>query len=144
MANAEKAGARTLAGKCLCGAVHCKVADAFVYAVNCHCSICRRATGAAFKPFAAIEREKLEITEGADSLLLFGDETNNDTRCKICGSFLYSVVRDGSFVHIGMGTLVDEPTMRPTAHIFVGSKAPWFEITDGLPQYEEYEVVEGK
>ena len=28
-----------------------------------------------------------------------------------------------------MGTLVDDPTIRPTAHIFVGSKAPWFTIS---------------
>jgi hypothetical protein len=143
MTDAEKAGARMLAGSCMCGAVQFSVADAFVSAVNCHCSICRRATGSAFKPFAAIARDKLKLTEGADSLLIFGDEKNNDTRCKVCGSFLYSVVRDGGFVHVALGALVDEPSMRPTAHIFVGSKAPWFEITDDLPQFEEYEVVEG-
>jgi hypothetical protein len=51
----EKASARMLAGKCLCGAVHYTVPDAFLYAANCHCSNCRRATGAAFKPFASIE-----------------------------------------------------------------------------------------
>ena len=49
---------------------------------------------------------------------------------------LYSVVRDGKFVHVTMGTLVDDPSIRPTRHIFVGSKAPWFTITDDLPQYE--------
>jgi hypothetical protein len=37
-----------------------------------------------------------------------------------------------------MGGLDDPPPMRPQAHIFVGSKAPWYEITDDLPQYEEY------
>ena len=37
-----------------------------------------------------------------------------------------------------MGTLVDDPSIRPTAHIFVGSKAPWFAITDDLPQYQEH------
>jgi hypothetical protein len=37
-----------------------------------------------------------------------------------------------------MGSLADEPSIRPGEHIFVGSKAPWFEITDGLPQSEEY------
>ena len=37
-----------------------------------------------------------------------------------------------------MGSLVDDPIIRPTEHIFVGSKAPWFEITDSLPQSEEY------
>ena len=59
----------------------------------------------------------------------------------MCGSFLYSVVRDGTFVHVAMGTLVDDPTIRPRAHIFVGSKAPWFEIMDDLPQYEDTEVA---
>ena len=51
---------RVLAGKCECGAVRYRVADAFLYATNCHCSSCRAATGSAFKPFAGIEREKLE------------------------------------------------------------------------------------
>jgi hypothetical protein len=37
-----------------------------------------------------------------------------------------------------MGSLIDSPTIRPTAHIFVGSKAPRFEITDDLPQFDEY------
>ena len=36
------------------------------------------------------------------------------------------------------GTLIDAPTIRPGAHIFVGSKATWFEITDDLPQFEEH------
>jgi hypothetical protein len=134
---------RTLAGKCLCGAVHYAVADQFAYAANCHCSNCRRATGSAFKPFAGIARDRLRLTQGADSLMIFGDETGNDSHCKVCGSLLYSVVRDGSFVHDTMGTLVDDPTIRPTKHIFVGSKAPWFAITDDLPQYQEHVVVAG-
>ena len=34
--------------------------------------------------------------------------------------------------------ILDDPQVGPTCHIFVGSKAPWFEITDDLPQYQEY------
>jgi hypothetical protein len=127
---------RTLAGNCFCGAVEYAVRDEFVYAANCHCSNCRRTTGSAFKPFAGIEREKLVLTRGQNDLLIYGDPQGNDTHCKVCGSLLYSVVRDGAYVHVAMGTLVDAPTMRPTKHIFVGSKAPWFTITDDLPQYE--------
>ena len=37
-----------------------------------------------------------------------------------------------------MGSLTDAPRIRPTEHVLVGSKAPWFEITDNLPQSEEY------
>ena len=127
-----------LRGKCECGTVRYRVADEFLYAANCHCSRCRAATGSAFKPFAGIEREKLQVTDGADALLVHGAEDLNDTRCAACGSLLFSVVRDGAFVHVALGSLVDAPGMRPTKHIFVGSKAPWFEITDDLPQFEEH------
>jgi hypothetical protein len=132
---------KTLAGKCFCGAVHYAVPDEFLYAMNCHCSNCRRTTGSAFKPFAGIERRKFAVTSGADQLLIFGDEKRHDAHCKQCGSLLYSLVRDGAFVHVAMGTLVDSPSIRPSAHIFVGSKAPWFTITDTLRQYEEHVVA---
>jgi hypothetical protein len=133
----ESSADRVLVGECECGAVRYRVADAFLYAANCHCSRCRAATGSAFKAFAGIERSKLEITEGMDSLLVFGEAELNDTRCGACGSLLFSVVRNGDYVHVAMGSLVDAPSIRPTEHIFVGSKAPWFEITDELPQAEE-------
>jgi hypothetical protein len=129
---------RVLRGSCECGAVRYEVEDAFRYAANCHCSRCRAATGSAFKPFAGIEREKLRLTDGADNLLRVGTEDANDTRCATCGSLLFSVVRDGTYAHVALGSLVDAPGIRPTAHIFVGSKAPWFEIADDLPQFPEY------
>ncbi|MGN6771398.1 MAG: GFA family protein [Rhizobiaceae bacterium] len=129
---------KRLAGRCLCGAVGYLVADAFLYAANCHCSNCRRTTGSAFKPFAGIEREKFAVVKGEDGLKLYGEKEAHDAHCAVCGSLLYSVVREGQYVHVAMGTLVDVPAIRPTAHIFVGSKAPWFMITDDLPQYQEH------
>jgi hypothetical protein len=129
---------RRLHGTCLCGGVRYSVPDKFAYAANCHCSNCRRTTGSAFKPFAGIERAKFQVVEGDENILVFGDADGHDAHCKRCGSLLYSVVRGGVFVHVAMGTFVDEPTIRPTAHIFVGSKAGWFTITDDLPQYVEH------
>ncbi len=138
VSGANATSTQMLVGACECGAVRYRVADAFLYAGNCHCSRCRAATGSAFKPFAGIERDKLELTAGFDSLLVVGEDKSNHTRCGLCGSLLFSVVRDGAYVHVAMGSLVDAPGIRPTEHIFVGSKAPWFEITDDLPQAEEY------
>jgi hypothetical protein len=126
-----------LTGGCRCGEVRFTVADEFRYAANCHCSRCRAATGSAFKAFAGIERDKLTVTEGDDLLMVFGEDDLNDTRCAECGSLLYSVVREGGWVHVAMGSLVDEPSIRPSEHIYVGSKAPWFEITDELTQNDE-------
>ena len=126
-----------LSGECLCGAARFTVEDAFRYALNCHCSQCRRSTGAAFKSFAGIERTKFRVVAGEDGLLVKGDSTSHDAHCGTCGSFLYSVVQDGTYVHVNLGALRDEPAIRPTAHIYVGSKAPWHEITDDLPQHDE-------
>jgi hypothetical protein len=136
MTGSENSNARIPIGECYCRAVRYEVADAFSYAMNCHCSNCRRTTGAAFKPFAGITQDKLRITHGEDQRLIFGDETTHDAHCARCGSLLYSRVREGKWVHVAMGTLVDAPSIRPSVHIFVGSKAPWHEITDNLPQYQ--------
>jgi hypothetical protein len=132
------AAVSVLAGKCSCGAVHYEVADAFAYALNCHCTSCRAETGSAFKPLGGIARDQLEVTAGADALLVVGSQDDNHTRCATCGSLLYSVVRDGAYVHVALGSLVDTPSVRPTMHIWVSEKAPWYEITDDLPQYDEF------
>ena len=126
-----------LRGECLCRRVGYDVEDAFEYAMNCHCSNCRRATGAAFKPFAGIRAGRLALVRGMDDVMRFGDG-NHDVHCAHCGSLLYSQVRDGAYLHVTLGTLVDPPSIRPTAHIFVGSKASWFEISDALPQFDEF------
>jgi hypothetical protein len=144
VAGSAKSNARILAGECFCRAVSYAVADEFGYALNCHCSNCRRTTGAAFKPFAGIARDKLRITSGANDLMIFGDDHGHDARCKACGSLLYSAVRDGAFVHVAIGSLVDDPSIRPSKHIFVGSKAPWFTITDDLPQYAAHAEAGGQ
>jgi hypothetical protein len=128
---------RILTGGCECGAVAYRVPDEFEYAMNCHCSRCRAGTGSAFKSVAGIKRKKLEIVNGADKLLAWPEPERGHIRCAVCGGFLYSVVRRGEYAHVGLGTLADEPTIRPSCHIYVGSKAPWFEITDDLPQYDE-------
>jgi hypothetical protein len=134
-------GSRILRGSCLCGAVRYAVPDAFLYALNCHCSKCRRTTGAAFKPIAGIEVQSFRVTEGADDRLFYGSTDTHDVHCRHCGSFLYSLVREAAYIHVGMGTLIDPPSIRPSAHIFVGSKAPWFTITDTLPQYDGHVVA---
>lgn len=78
------------------------------------------------------------MTKGDDSTMRYGGEDSHDVHCRLCGSLLYSVVRDGQYVHVAMGTLVDDPSIRPAEHIFVSSKAPWFTIGDDLPQYARH------
>ena len=94
-------------------------------------------TGSAFLPTGRIERAKLTVTKGSDSLLIDGElDAAYEVRCAKCFSLVYWTSRDGYF-GVPYGTLIDEPTLKPTHHIFVGSKAPWYEILDDLPQYDE-------
>lgn len=127
-----------LEGSCTCGTVRFRVLDDFDYAQNCHCSQCRKATGSAFKPFGGIAAEKLDQVSGGDSLLHIGGPIDHDVRCAMCGAFLYSVVQSGKRVHVAFGSLEGRPSRLPDAHIFVGSKADWFEINDELPQHEGF------
>ena len=122
--------ATVLEGGCECGAVRYRVEGPFLYAGNCHCSRCRAGTGSAFKPFAGIERDKVAVTDGPDRLMEVGGHDNSHIRCA-------SVVRDGEYVHVAMGSLQSDPGISPRIHIHVASKAPWHQITDDLPQFQE-------
>ena len=126
-------------GKCLCGATEYSVDDRFEYAFNCHCAKCRRTTGSAYKPLAGIGRDHLRLVRSDAPVLTYGSPTAaHDVHCGACGSLLYSVVREGAYVHVTMGTLVDTPSIRPSMHIFVGSMAEWHVITDDLPQFARF------
>ena len=81
---------------------------------------------------------KVRVTREDVPMLGWGEPDAGDFRCGVCGSFLYSVVRDGKWVHVTLGSLVDAPSQLPDHHIFVGSKAPWEEIRDELPQFDQY------
>ena len=95
-------------------------------------------TGSAFLPWGEIEPEKLRVIAGNETLLLDGDPQGpHAVRCRACSSRLYWTGFQGR-IRVPCGTLTDAPTLRPTAHMFVGSKAPWYESTDELPQHDEY------
>ena len=128
-----------LRGRCACKTVAYEVADEFIVAYNCHCSNCRATTGSAFLPWGEIEREKLTVTEGAASLMVVGEgDADHETRCQLCWSLLYWTVRDRGRIRVPYGSLIDEPAHKPTDHMFVGSKASWYEIRDDLPQHDGY------
>lgn len=125
---------RMLNGRCQCGAVRIVAPDDFNYALYCHCKGCQRSTGSAFKAFAGIEAKKVQINAPQDGLTSFGDENSWDVRCKTCGSLLYSAINKGEAAHVSLGVLEEPPSVRPSRHIFVREKAPWYVISDGLPQ----------
>jgi hypothetical protein len=127
----------TVTGSCLCGGVRYEIDGPFGKVVNCHCSMCRKATGAAFRTRAAVPSRSFHWLSGRDLISEYRSSPGETrTFCRICGATLATFFRDNpDEIGLPLGTLDDDPEVRPSAHVFVGSKAPWFEITDGLPQF---------
>lgn len=123
-------------GSCLCGAVSYKVNGALDIMGHCHCSMCRKSNGAAFVTWGLINPDLFQWTSGEEFVQKY-ESSPGKMRCfcKRCGTSL-GLAESGQVSEIVMGTVDGDPEMRPSAHIFVRSKAPWHEITDNLPQYE--------
>lgn len=126
-------------GSCLCGDVAYEVRKGCALVINCHCSRCRKARGGAHASNMFVSPEDFRWLRGEDRILIFKvpeAERFSHRFCETCGSSLPAVRPDRAF--IPMGGLDDDPEVRPQMHIFCNSKAPWYEIGDSLPQYEEY------
>lgn len=129
----------SIKGSCLCGGIKYEVDGPLGRVVNCHCSICRKATGAAFRTRAKVMTAAFHWSQGEELISRY-DSSPAETRtfCRICGATLPTFFRDRpDEIGLPLGTLDDDPGTRPSAHVWVDSKAPWWEITDTLPQYSE-------
>ena len=129
-----------ITGGCNCGAVRYRVDGAFLRAGHCHCSRCRRHSGAAVSTQGRVRREHFTLLSGADALGVWAPDDGGARKvfCKTCGSSLFGGTwPDGPEVSIRLGTVDGDPGIRPQCHTFVGSRAPWDEITDSLPRHEE-------
>lgn len=126
-------------GSCLCGAVAYEIDGRISPIVLCHCSKCRKATGSAFHSGSLCRPSRFRWTRGADEITAYRSESGYETRfCRRCGSPVPLVDPGAEYVVLQTGALDQDPGSRPLRHIFVGSKAAWFEIADALPQSEEH------
>ena len=125
-------------GSCLCGAVTYEISGSPQLIGHCHCSMCRKSHGAAFATWAIIDPDQFRWTSGVESVAAYASSPGRERRfCKSCGSPLVAT-HSGKITEVVLGTVDADPGMRPREHIFVGSKAPWYEITDTLPQFERW------
>lgn len=127
-----------LNGSCLCGQIRYRIHGPLSGVLNCHCSMCRKAHGAAFRTRAAVRSEDFEWLSGHDLLSYFESSPGERrTFCSRCGANLVTIFdNDPDWLGFALGTLDDDPGIKPQMHVFVGSKAPWHDITDDLPQWQ--------
>lgn len=128
-------------GSCLCGAIE-YVIDGNILGINyCHCTQCRKASGTAFATNAAVRVPDFRVARGQGRLAWFESSPGKKRYfCSGCGSPIYTQHDDNrQVVYVRIGTVDDDTELRPDIHIHVGSKAPWYEIRDDLPQAQEEE-----
>ncbi len=127
-----------ITGTCLCESVKYAIEGKLRDAGNCHCSMCRRQHGAAYATYATIESDEFRWVSGEELVTHYASSGNASwIFCSRCGSTL-GAAEDGRVEAVTLGTIDGDPGIRPRSHIFVGSKAPWHEIDDELPQFEEW------
>jgi hypothetical protein len=128
-----------MTGRCLCGDVAFEVQEPPLRMFNCHCSRCRRSRGGAHATNLFYPMTALRWLRGENKIhhyALPGAKFFGTAFCERCGSFVPRIVAGRNAAVVPAGSLDGDPGIRPTAHVFVGSKAPWFEITDATPQFE--------
>ena len=129
-----------LKGSFLCGGVRYEIDGQLDGALNCHCSMCRKAHGAAFRSRAGIRAKDFRWVSGEEQITWFESSSGNHRGfCRRCGSPLLSRFDSRPDVYgLPLGCLDTDPGVKPAMHVFVDSKAPWFEITDALPRHREF------
>src|SRR5436853_244078 len=126
-------------GSCLCGGVRYRIQGPLFDARNCHCSMCRKAQGSAFRTRASVRAADFAWEQGED-LVTFYESSPGNRRgfCRVCGSPVVSTFEaHPDYYGLPLGALDDDPNIRPTLHVHVASRAPWFTITDELRQLPE-------
>ena len=127
-------------GSCLCGGVRFEIDGEFIWASHCHCSRCRKHSGAFGLTQGRVRREDFRLLSGEELITVWspGDDGRVKAFCKVCGSSLFGYTwPDGDQVGIRLGALDDDPGIRPEFHTFVADRAAWDELPDdGLPQYD--------
>jgi hypothetical protein len=126
-------------GRCLCGALRYEFDEPLQHLVHCHCSMCRKHHGAPFASFAAAPLHAFRWKQGEAELRHY--ESSPGTQrpfCARCGSVGPQTLPAWGMAAAPAGNLQDALGLEPQLHLFVGSRAPWYEIRDALPQHRTW------
>ena len=126
-----------LNGNCLCGAVRYTVErDALsASATACHCSLCRRASGAPFVAWLTVPSASFRFVAGSPERYM-SSEHGTRTFCGTCGSPLtFHSTRHQGEIDVTICTLEQPNAVAPMDHTFTRSKLAWVKLADHLPQF---------
>jgi hypothetical protein len=128
------------AGSCLCGQVRFEIEGEFERFYLCHCSYCRKDTGSAHASNLFSSSATLRWLAGEDAIREFHLPASRHGKCFCgrCGSALPMRHMSGELLSVPAGSLDDEPRVKPTAHIFISSRAGWDDALERIPTFERF------
>ena len=126
-------------GHCLCGAIRYAIEHDLTSMSHCHCSICRKSHGTNFATYTGVPASAARFESGETLVRTYASSLDTERSfCGQCGSVIHVRFTSGDQLFFPVGNLDEAFLCQPSGHIFVDSKAPWYEITDDLPQYPGY------
>lgn len=125
-------------GKCLCGEVEFAVSGTLPNLYQCHCSLCRKATGSSANAALIVPSENFQWVGGQDRITSYVKNTGyRSDFCSKCGSPLPNPLGSKAEYWIPAGLLEDNANLEIAAHLHVGSKASWDAVASSGVQYQE-------
>lgn len=130
------------AGSCLCGSIKYEITGSIQEAVHCHCLMCQKAHGAAFATYAKVLWSEFTVTGGSEHLASFESSPGvKRTFCRRCGSTLQFIREGRAHFSLAIATLDTDPGVKPSYQVWTSSKAPWWDLQEGLLSYENQAVA---
>jgi hypothetical protein len=127
----------TRSGSCSCGAVRFRIALSPIWIAHCHCTMCRRAQGAAFVTWVGADEAKFVLESGAESLSRYKSSPPAvRTFCRNCGTPLFfQSTRWPGEIHVTMASLDSTAGLEPQGHAHWENRVDWVRLgDDGLPR----------
>lgn len=123
-----------LSGGCLCGDVRYTVSAAPDHAIYCHCTMCRKASGAPYTGWFVVKTDAVAWITQEPS------EYKSSTRavrkhCRRCGAqIVWHSLKRPEMIALTIGSLDTPGAVKPEKHIFWADRVPGLEAEDGLPK----------
>lgn len=127
-------------GGCSCGAIRYECSAEPLFAWNCHCRDCQRASGSAYCPVMYVPKSALNIMGGeAKYAALHAESGRLVSRglCTNCGSNLFilaDLVPD--MQGLWAGSLDDPDIFKPQIHVWTRSAPKWSQLDPSIKRLD--------
>lgn len=125
-------------GGCFCRAIRYRFVDVFD-AGYCHCSICRRTSGAPVIAWANTPRNGFTITDGTQCYLATSERFRR-AFCDRCGTLMWTESIDPQrwdMISVHHGTIDRAAEIEPAIHLCFADRLAWLRIDDNLPRVQD-------